>query len=153
MKNTVNTQEITITNACTATAIGEKRRSNAKPVLCITTGEVFASQVDVCKKYNIQSSDISRHLNGKPHHLSCKGLKFCFVSKTHEHYDEVTQQMRDKTTVIMPKQVVKVPVPVPTPVTEEKETVTIAHTTTKKHSWLRTYFINLFKKFATALEA
>lgn len=146
MNNTSNTQEIIITNACTATAIGERRCKNAKPVLCLTTGEVFASQTDACNKYSIQASSLSRHLNGQSHYLSCKGLKFCFVSKTHEHYNEITQQMRDKTTVIMPKQVVKIPAPVPV-----KETVTIVGTP-KKYGWLRTYFINLFKKCVNALE-
>ena len=147
---TMSTQEITITNACTATAIGEKRRrTNAKPVLCITTGEVFASITDTAKYYNIHAGNLGAHLHGKGwSHVG--GLKFCFVSKTQEHYDEITQQMRDKTTVIMPKQVVKVPVP--TPAAEEKETVAVIGTP-KKYGWIRTYFINLFKKCVNALEA
>lgn len=145
MKNTNNTQEITITNACTATAIGEKRRSNAKPVLCITTGEVFASITDVCAKYHTSYSNLHHHLNSYRGQKTCKGLKFCFVSKTHEHYDEITQQMRDKTTVIMPKQVVKVPVPA-------KDIVTVA-APIKKRSWLRTYLLKFFKKVTTVLEA
>jgi hypothetical protein len=148
MKNTVNNaQEIIITNACTTTAIGEKRRKNAKPVLCITTGEVFASQKDAVEQYNITQSNLSKHLLYPEKLKSCKGLKFCFVSKTQEHYDEITQQMRDTTTVIMPKQVVKVPVP-----TKEKDVITIAQPV-KQYGWLRTYFINLFKKFVSALEA
>lgn len=140
-----NTQEIIITNACTTTAIGKKRTKNAKPVLCITTGEVFASLLDACDKYDIQQPNLSRHLMRQTGYKTCKGLKFCYISKTHEHYDEITQQMRDKTTVIMPKQVVKVPVPV-------KDIVTVA-TPIKKHSWLRTYLLKFFKKVATALEA
>lgn len=146
-----NTQEIVITNACTATAIGEKRRSNAKPVLCITTGEVFASQKDACQKYNIATGQMAQHVNGNPRYSICKGLKFCFVSKTHEHYDEITQQMRDKTTIIMPKQVVKVSVP-EIESTPETDIVTIA-APIKKHSWLRTYLLKFFNKIITALEA
>lgn len=146
MNNTSNTQEIIITNACTATAIGERRCKNAKPVLCLTTGEVFTSQTDAAQYYNIQRTNLSKHLNGVGAHHTVGGMKFCFVSKTHEHYDEITQQMRDKTTVIMPKQVVKIPAPVPV-----KETVTIVGTP-KKYGWLRTYFINLFKKCVNALE-
>ena len=150
MKNTVNTQEITITNACTATAIGNVTHGNRKPVLCITTGETFASVTDAAKHYNIIATNISAQIRGVAHRKTVGGLKFCFVSKTQEHYDEITQQMRDTTTVIMPKQVVKVPVPAP--VKEEKETFTVAKPI-KQYGWFRTYLINIFKKFVVALEA
>jgi hypothetical protein len=148
MKNTANTQEITITNACTTTAIGNKRRSNAKPVLCITTGEVFASLKDTEEYYGLTPGNLTRVLHGKGKTL--RGLRFCFLSRAQEYYDEITQQMRNKTTVIMPKQVMKVPVLAP--VETEKETVTVVGTP-KKHGWLRTSLISLFKKFTTALEA
>lgn len=144
MKNTVNTQEIVITNACTATAIGTSTHGNRKPVLCISTGEVYASLHEAAEHYGMAQSALSYALS---HTGVSKGLKFCFVEKTTEHYDELTQKMRDKTTVIMPKQVIKVPVPV------TKTTETVALTSQKKYGWFRTYLINMFKKFATALEA
>jgi hypothetical protein len=144
MKNTANTRNITITNACTATATGTRTHGNCKPILCITTGEIFASLQDACEKYTITPSNLSHHLASQSKHSVCKGLQFCFVSKVQEHYDEITQQMREKTTVIMPK---KVYVP-------QTKTATVVLTNPNpEQSRFRSGIIKMFKKFIVALEA
>ena len=144
MKNKANTQNITITNACTATVAGIRTHGNCKPIFCLTTGEFFASLLDACDKYNITQSNLSYHLMGHSKHQTCKGLKFCYASKVQEHYDEITQQMREKTTVIMPK---KVYVP------QKKPSTVIIAKTSPEQGYIRSGLIKMFKRFLVKLEA
>lgn len=139
-----NTTTIIVSKEATATAIGENRRRNAKPVLCITTGEVFTSVKDAGEYYGIRPNHLSAHLNNHKYCVRCKGMKFCFVSETNTHYDEITSAMRNP-----------MPVKVPVASTAKEASVLVASTVEhkKQHGWLRTYFINLFKKFYLALEA
>jgi hypothetical protein len=95
-----DTVRITVTNASTVTAAGNRTHGNCKPVLCITTGVVYASSKDAGEKLNINRQYIARsaRCNGTTY-----GMKFCFLNKSDEHLDEITSTMREKTTVIMPK--------------------------------------------------
>ena len=92
--------ELTVTNASTVTATGYRTHGNCKPVLCITTGVVYASSKDAGEKLNINKQYIARsaRCNGTTY-----GLKFCFLNKSNEHLEEISSAMREKTTVIMPK--------------------------------------------------
>ena len=42
-----------------------------KTVMCVTTGEIFPSMTDACKKYKIDPSSLSKHLSGKRLHGGC----------------------------------------------------------------------------------
>lgn len=84
---------ITIHEKATATAQGNKKNGNCKPVLCIDTGEIFASVYDAADKLNVTASSMSCAITGKT--KTCKGKHFCFVSKVSEHMDEITKRIRD----------------------------------------------------------
>lgn len=50
-------------------------------VRCLTTGEVFKTASDACRRYDIQRSNMSNHLSGKPGFKKVKGLEFRFESE------------------------------------------------------------------------
>ena len=39
-----------------------RSKNSSKPVLCVTTGEIFQSRKDACMKYGIDPSSLSGHL-------------------------------------------------------------------------------------------
>lgn len=90
MKKTATT--ITVQNTSSVKATGEHFNGNAKPVFCITTGEVFASVTDAAKAVGSSQNNLSAHLAGITSH--CKGKRFCFISKVTEHLDEIAIEFR-----------------------------------------------------------
>ena len=70
-------------------ANGNKTNGNCKPVYCITTGMVYASVADAAKDFGVHQSTISWVVTGKQ--KTCKGHKFCLLSKVTEHFDEITK--------------------------------------------------------------
>lgn len=81
-----------IQNASIVNAEGTRKNRNSKPVLCITTGEVYASATDAAEVLGVTPSAMSWVLTGRTN--TCKGKRFCYISKVTEHLDEITECMR-----------------------------------------------------------
>lgn len=84
---TINIQQATNVNVT-----GHRSNKNCKAVYNITTGEIYASGLDAANALGIDASCISAVLTGKS--KTCKGMRFCLVSKVMEHLDEITEQNR-----------------------------------------------------------
>jgi chromosome segregation ATPase len=70
---------------------GIHTRTNAKPVICIDTGEVFASMTDAAEHIGVRPHSVSEHIKGR-----CKtinGKRFCLLSKATENLDILTSQI------------------------------------------------------------
>ena len=66
---------------------------NCKPVLCITTGEVFTSLTDAAAMNNVTVSAMSLATSKK--NKVCKGKRFCLVSELSVHeLTELAEAMR-----------------------------------------------------------
>jgi hypothetical protein len=83
---------INIQKASNVNVDGRHRNNNCKAVYNITTGEIYSSGLDAANALGIDPSCISAVLIGKS--KTCKGMRFCFVSKIMEHLDEITEQNR-----------------------------------------------------------
>ena len=73
-------------------AHGVHTRRNHKPVLCITTGEIYASVLDAAEVNGVSYSAMSLACCGKS--VKCKGKRFCFVANVTEHLDEIAECIR-----------------------------------------------------------
>lgn len=80
---------IKVHNKTEITANGHRTNGNCKPVYCITTGMVYASVSDVAKDYGVREASVSYALAGNSR--TCKGHRFCLLSKVTEHFEEITQ--------------------------------------------------------------
>lgn len=94
-----NTTKITLTNESIVNANGKKRTKNAKPVFCIDTGAIYASSLDAAEALGVHSSSLCAALTGKTQ--TCKGMRFCFLSKVPEHFEEITTAMKARQDKIM----------------------------------------------------
>ena len=87
-------KKITICKETTITATGKATNGNRKPVICIDTGEVFASLTDAAEYANVSGATMSYAVN---HNGSkCKGKRYCFVSEVTQHLDELTESIRTR---------------------------------------------------------
>lgn len=87
-----NVTKITLTNESTVNANGKKRTKNAKPVFCIDTGAIYASSLDAAEVLGVNPSSLCAALTGKTQ--TYKGMRFCFLSKVPEHFEEITTAMK-----------------------------------------------------------
>lgn len=88
---------ITVQNASEIKNVqGMPRNTNAKPVFCIDTGEVFASVTDAAVSVNANPSTMSWCLTERQ--KTCKGKRYCYLSKVIEHLDEIAECMRERET-------------------------------------------------------
>lgn len=87
-----------IQNASIINVEGHRTHKNCKAVYCITTGEVYASVADAAEKNGVSQSAMSWAVCG--HTKSCKGKRFCYVSKIVEHLDEIAEISRVRTTKV-----------------------------------------------------
>ena len=71
------------------TAEGTHTHKNCKPVLCITTGEIYASLTDAAEAHNMAATHLSWVITKNV--TTRKGLKFCFVSNVMEHLEEIAE--------------------------------------------------------------
>ena len=78
MKN-FNNITLQVSKDAKAIAIGEDRK-NAKPVLCIDTGLIYASLTDAAEDVGVTVTALSSCLRGKTN--SCKGMSWCFEDIT-----------------------------------------------------------------------
>lgn len=84
--------KIFIQNESTIKAHGTHHRKNHKPVMCITTGEIYASVLDAAEANGVSYAAMSWVCCGKS--KTCKGKRFCFVANVTEHLDEIAECMR-----------------------------------------------------------
>lgn len=90
MKN-FNNITLQVSKDAKAIAIGEDRK-NAKPVLCIDTGLIYASLTDAAEDVGVTVTALSSCLRGKTN--SCKGMSWCFVKESANHIDDITGRIR-----------------------------------------------------------
>ena len=77
---------------------GIPRNANAKPVFCIDTGEVFASVTDAAISAGAHLSTMVWNLTERQ--KTCKGKRYCYLSKVTEHLDEISESMRERETKV-----------------------------------------------------
>ena len=73
-------------------ARGHRTHGCCKPVICIDTGEVYASLSDCAEREGVALANISQVISGK--HKTCNGKRYCLVSKVTEHLDDITASIR-----------------------------------------------------------
>lgn len=69
-------------------AKGELNSKKCKPVICITTGEVYTSATDAAEANETNVWSMSRACNGKQKTLNKK--RFCYLADVSEHLEEMT---------------------------------------------------------------
>ena len=72
--------------------LGNRTHHSCKPVICIDTGEVFASATDAAEAIGTNIWSMSCCCLGKT--KTVKGKRFCYVSKTSENLDVLTTFIR-----------------------------------------------------------
>ena len=89
---------IPVQNTSEVNAKGKQRNANAKPVFCIDTGEVYASMLDAAEAVGVNPTAISWVITGKS--KTCKGKRYCLISKIAEHIDEIAECVRIRETKV-----------------------------------------------------
>ncbi len=87
---------IVLTEKATVSAEGKHRNGNTKPVMCITTGEVYTSVTDAAEKNNTTLQNMSVCIRRQRKLRS--GKRFCFVSEVNEHLEEMTSNLKTMAT-------------------------------------------------------
>ncbi len=83
---------INIQNASTVKNVkGIHTTYNNKPVMCITTGEIFASVTDAAHSIESSIGTLSCALR---HNRPLKGKKWCYLTRVTEHLDELATNIR-----------------------------------------------------------
>lgn len=85
---------INLHNISNIKAIGNHYNGNCKPVICITTGEIFVSLTEAAKANSTTPCNMSMVITGKT--KTCKGKRFCLVADVMDHIDEIAEVIRDK---------------------------------------------------------
>lgn len=88
MKKTINIQ-----NEANIQARGKHIHHHSKPIICIETGEVFASITDAAEIIGCHHSNISAHLCGKSRHVH--GKHYCYMSRSVESLDAIVTRLRE----------------------------------------------------------
>ena len=86
--------DIIIQKNVVVTAIGKKRQGNAKPVICIETGDIYASTMDAGDAIGAHFSGISNACRGKQQ--TVKGLHFCYVKELTNNIGTLTMVLQAK---------------------------------------------------------
>lgn len=84
-------KSITITKLSNASAIGRRTNGNCKPVLCITTGQIYVSAIDAAEKIGVSPASISSAITGKS--KTVKGKRYCYVSNVMQYLDEISKNI------------------------------------------------------------
>lgn len=79
-------------------ANGEHTSKNAKPVICITTGERYTSCSDAAKANGMTQANMSIACLKKA--KTKKGMEFCYVSDVEENLEKLTNELRVKTNLL-----------------------------------------------------
>ena len=81
----------TIQNESKIKAIGVLTHGACKAVICIDTGEVYASATDAARENGISVHSISKNCLGKIEKSG--GKRYCYVKDVIEHLGELTGQI------------------------------------------------------------
>ena len=84
---------IIINEKATIEANGTHGVKSHKPVICIDTGDVYASVTDAAEAIGTTISNMSGHLCGKS--KSVKGKHFCYLAKANESLDSIVTRLRE----------------------------------------------------------
>lgn len=87
----INNITLQVSKDAKAIAIG-KDRQNAKPVLCIDTGIIYASMTDAANDIGVSMATLSSCLRGKTN--TCKGMSWCFVKESANNIEAITGRIR-----------------------------------------------------------
>ena len=85
-------KNITITKQASAQAIGYRSNGNCKPVLCITTGEIYASATDAAEKLGVSLTVLAHAASGRIR--TCKGKRWCYIQHIMQHLEEIAENTR-----------------------------------------------------------
>ena len=83
---------VTIQHESEIKAQGIHRNRNAKPVICLDTGEVFTSATDAAEAAGAHLSTMVWNLTERQ--KTCRGKRYCYLSKLNEHLDEFTDTVQ-----------------------------------------------------------
>lgn len=83
---------ITIQEKATVNANGVHTQKTAKPVICLTTGELFASCTDAAIANNVDISSMSFCCTGRQ--KTSNGKKFCYIADLPSHLDELATSLQ-----------------------------------------------------------
>ena len=72
--------------------IGTRTHKLCKRVVCLDTGEVFASVSDAAESAGVSQSFMSAHCLGRTR--TCKGKHYAYVSHTSENFEALTARLR-----------------------------------------------------------
>ena len=89
-----NVTKITLTSETTIDANGMQRTKNAKPVFCISTGEVYASATDAAEANGVSVYAISVCCLGKVR-TSC-GKRWCYIKDIEKHLEEISINTQER---------------------------------------------------------
>ena len=85
--------KINIQNEANVNAVGTHVHHSSKPVICIETGEVFASLTDAAEAVGTSLSNMSSCLTGKSRRV--KGKHYCYLSRATESLDAIVARLRE----------------------------------------------------------
>lgn len=88
---------INIQHEANIKAKGEHGQKNAKAVICIETGEVYASTTDAAEKVGVHITTMSSVCLGKIR--TCKGKHYCYLSRVAENLDSIVTRLRETAAV------------------------------------------------------
>lgn len=85
-------KNITITKQANAQALGQRSHGCCKPVMCITTGKIYASASDAAEEFGVSLSVLCLAARGAI--KTCKNKRWCYVSNVMQHLDELGENIR-----------------------------------------------------------
>ena len=90
-------KKINIQNEANINVKGEHTSKNAKPVICVDNGMVFASMLDAAEYAGVTNPTMVMHLQGKTR--TCSGKHFCYLSRVNESLDAIVTRLRETSAI------------------------------------------------------
>lgn len=87
-------REIILNEKATVNAEGVKRNGNAKPVICIDTGEIYTSSLDAANAIGVHWTVMSNVCLGKS--KTAKGKRYCYVKDLPNHLEQLSHSLQSK---------------------------------------------------------
>lgn len=90
-------KKINIQNEANIKAKGEHTQKSAKPVICIDTGDVYASTTDAAESAGVHVTTMSAVCLGKIR--TANGKRYCYLSRVTESLDSIVTRLRETAAV------------------------------------------------------
>ena len=90
-------KKINIQNEANIHAKGEHTQKAAKPVICIDTGDVYASTTDAAEAAGVHITTMSAVCLGKIR--TANGKRYCYLSRVTESLDSIVSRLRETAAV------------------------------------------------------